>query len=155
MGYIQLAIIAALAVFALKSCNDVKRATQQRVTAEFEKQIAESVADSNKDAAQETARILALRPARQVEIAKAQAKRKVSDAKQKTVDPAYRTWADQPVPAYVVNSLRDSASASGGLYLAPSDREPGALVQPNNSAPIKADAKPGTPRLRLGPARPN
>ena len=153
--YLQLAIVAVIAVVGLKTCNGWKKDAQTQAVAQIEKQVTESADELNKDAERETKRLLALRPARQQVIVKTQAQRKAQDAVQLKVDPVYRVWADQPVPDYVVERLRNSAAASGGVYLNASDRQSWAALQPNNPAAAVKDAGIGFGRLRLGPARPD
>ena len=151
--YLQLAVLAIFVAVGVKTCNGWKKDAQTQAVAQIEKQYTESADELNKDAERETKRLLALRPARQAVIVKTQAARKAKDAAQSKVDPVYRVWADRPVPDYVVDRLRASAAASGGLYLDASDRKSWLALQPDDPAPAEKDAGSRFGRARLGPAR--
>lgn len=153
--YLTLVAVAIIAVVGLKTCNGWKKDAQTQAVAQIEKQVTESADELNKDAERETKRLLALRPARQQVIVKAQAARKAQDAAQLKADPVYRVWATEPVPDYVVKRLYDNAAASGGVYLNAGDRQSWAAMQPDNPAPAVKDVKSGFGRLRFGPARPD
>lgn len=156
MNYLAIVLAVALAIVGVKAYNGMKVAAKQHVTAVAEKQIADSVAEQNKDIERETARILAARTPR-IEAIKAEvAKRKAANAKQVKIDKPYRDWASQPIPDYVIDRLHVGAGTDGGVRANTGNDKPVAPVQASGAAaPQAGSAKPGTGRLYLGPARRN
>lgn len=156
MNYVAIVLAVALAIVGAKAYNGMKAAAAQHVTAVAEKQIAESVAEQNKDIERETARILAARTPR-VEAMKAEVvKRKAANANQVKIDKPYRDWASQPVPDYVIDRLHVGAGTDGGVRPNASNDKPVAPVQASSAkAPATWSTKPGTGRVYLGPARRN
>lgn len=147
--------MAALALFALKSCNDLKRETKARAVAEIEAQVANSVADTNKDADREMKRLLAMRDDRYKVMAVAKSKRKADDVSKRQADPVYRDWARNPVPQSVVDELRESARAASGIHPNAGNGQPGPAVRPESAGTGAGLRQRAIEALRLGPARPN
>lgn len=134
MGWIQLVLFVGLAAFAMKAWNNFKTEARERGIAVAQKQIADTALAAERDSKRETARLLALRPARQKAATKTQETRKVEDAKEAKSDPAYRAWAEQPVPDYVVDRLFANAGADDNVRLGAGDGEPRTPVQTDRTA---------------------
>ena len=151
MGWIQLAVVAFFAVFTLKQCDDLKTATKAKAIAVVEKQIAESIADANKDAAREMAVLLGKRASRATVIKAAQAARKVQYVKDQKASPSYAAWAREPVPSLVVDELRQRTDPTGGVRGSAGDQQPGPAVQAQSPAAAPVVAQPTPTKRNLGP----
>jgi len=148
MGYLQLGAVLLLALFALKAWNGWKHEAQARGIAVAEKQIADSIVDTQKDSQREINALLAKRPERAAVLAKVQAKRKADDVQQRKTDPAYGDWANRPVPQSVVDRLRESARTANGVRGDPSNGAARPAVRPDSTGAASKDG-----RWRLGPLR--
>lgn len=154
-GYWPLILIGLLVLAFVRNEHKIEERAKTEGFRQAEQQIAEGIQLNEQDAAQELQTIMRNRGVRAAENVKTQSARKASDAKHRSTDQQYGSWASASVPQSVVDELRAGAEAANGVRGGTGHKQPVVAVRAESPAATGQDGQRPARTLRLGPSSGN